>query len=339
MKTVKWFTADPSCHNTHFLLKYHPKYYHKLHFTTSDIQKRKIFTKIRAIKVIKALEVPYYETDIRFLVLLALKSQRNSLKNLSMRDPLLAKRYPRVETFLLCSEVLDSWRVLLQLRNLKTLTLECPYIKNSNNPHVPKGLGKIRSFSWRFWQHYEKLKALENFHVYLYNKIDADLLRFLEKLNSLKGELGSLRSFSLFLSHIGAISDVDLNFENLYKYLTSFRINESSFKMIEKFLKNVRSFQKLESLNILKNLSYPEDDRAPADFCYLEDLLQLKQIKTMDILINFGSGQNFLNFLEHFSIPESIISLKLSFYEADWSALLSGNQLTPWVRNVSILIR
>ena len=334
MNTVKWFTTDSSSHNIHFLLKYHPKYYHNLHFTTSDLRKPKVFTKIRALKVINSLDVPNYEAKARSLVLSALKSQRDCLKDLNMKDPALVKHYPRIETFLVCSNVLISWRVFLRLRNLKTLKLECPYLTNPESSRIAKELGKIRSFSWRFWQHYEKLKALENFHVYLYNKIDTDLLRFLAKLNSLKDELGSLRSFSLFLSHIDVRSNFDLDFESLYKYLTSLQIHESSLKTIGKLLKNVRRFQKLESLNILKNLTYPEDDQDTVDFSYSKYFLQLNRMKSLDIFINFGSSSNFLNFLEHFSIPECLISLKLSFYESDWSALLSSSQLNN-LKNVN----
>jgi len=327
MKTVKWFTVDPTSHQTHSLLKHHPKYCHKLHFTSSNIQTRKVFTKIRAIKVIKSLDVPCYEPEMRPLLLSALKSQRNCLKKLSMKDPALVKYYPRIETYLLCSKGLHSWRVFLQLIHLKILTLECPYIKDPKGSHIGKELGRVKGFYWRFWQHFERLKVLGDFHVSLYNKIDSDLLGFLKKLNVMEEKLNSLRSFSLFLSHIDVASDVDLNFENIYQHLTSFRIHESSFMVIQKFLRNVRHFQKLESLNILKNLSYPEDDKDPADFGFIKHFSQLNRIKTMDILINFGSSTNLLNFLEHFSIPEPIVSLKLSFYEADWSALLSSDQL------------
>jgi len=325
MNSVKLLTIGPSSSSPHTysLLKRHPKYFRKLYFITLDLENRKIFKKLQAMKIVKSLDIPCYESDIRHLVLSALKSQRNCLEDLNIKDPMLVKHFPSVSRFLVCSKVLDSWRVFLRLINLKKLTLECPYIKTSRSSCI----GKIRSFYWRFWQHLEKLKVLEDFHICFYNQIDSDLLGFLGRLDEMEKKLGSLKNFSLFLSHMDVEPDGDLDFENVKKNLTSFRVHESSFLVIQKLLKNLKHFQKLESLNILKNLSHLEDENNTANFSYLKDFSQLTQIKTMDILINFGSGPNFVNFLEHFSIPGSIISLKLSFYEADWPALLSSNQL------------
>jgi len=181
-------------------------------------------------------------------------------------------------------------------------------------------MGKIKNFYRRFWQHFSKLRFLKDFSVNLYNKLDSEVLNFLRKLDSLKDELGSLKKFSLFLSHLDVDSDVNLDFVNIYKHLTGFRIHESSFATTQKFLNNLESFKRLESLNVLKNMSHPGEENEIVNFSYFSKLEYLDRIENMDIAFNFG--ESLLNFLEYFAIPKSIISLKLSFYETNWTRIL-----------------
>jgi len=323
MKTPKWSTMSSNPNEIPILLKRQPKLFHKIHFSPSDIHKHKIFSKIRALKIVKSLTISDYEPNDKPLVLSAFKSQRKCLTELNIKDPGLLKHFPRISNYVLCSKMLDSWRVFLQLNHLKTLTLDCPYIKNTMHLGMKKKVGEIRSFYWRFWQHLARQRFLKNFHIHIFNKIEKEMLGFLRRLDNVKL---ALESFTLFLSHLDLEADVDLGLENVYKELTCFKIHESSFITMQKFLKYLGKFERLESLDILKNLLHAEDGRQLADFGYLSSFAQLNQIKNVEILINFGSGQNFLNFLEHFSLPESILSLKLSFYEADWINLFPDHK-------------
>jgi len=320
MKKIQWHYSSSHPSDISFLLKYNPKYFQKLSFPSSSLQKQKVLSKFKSLKIVKTLDILDYMTDSRGLVISAFKSQRNCLKNLKIQDLMLVKYYPRLENFCLCSKILQSWRMFLRLNHLKTLTLECPYIRNPGSSSFAKGMGKIKNFYRRFWQHFSKLRFLKDFSVNLYNKLDSEVLNFLRKLDSLKDELGSLKKFSLFLSHLDVDSDVNLDFVNIYKHLTGFRIHESSFATTQKFLNNLESFKRLESLNVLKNMSHPGEENEVVNFSYFSKLEYLDRIENMDIAFNFG--ESLLNFLEYFAIPKSIISLKLSFYETNWTRIL-----------------
>jgi len=330
MKKIHWFTMSSRSSDIHFLLKYHPKYYYKIYFSSSNFQKPKILAKFKSIKILRSLENPDYVTEDRDLVLSAFKSQRHCLEQLDLKDLALIDYFPKITTFYLCLKIYTSWRIFLKLRNLKSLTIECPYVRDIKNSPFAKRTGRIRDFYQRFWRHFAGLQNLKDFHLHISHKLDPEILNFLVKLNSLEESLSSLENFSLFLSHIDLLDSdeiVNLDLESLYKYLTCFKIHESSFLTMQTFLQHLDQFERLEHLNILKNIHHPGDQSLAVDFTYLTKFQQVTHIKSLDILISFGSGLNFLNFLEHFTIPQSIISLKLSFYEADWACLLSNSQL------------
>jgi len=308
---------DEEWDNRVLLLKYQPKFYRKVQFSHSDWKDKKLCCKFRRIKVIQSLENLTPRNNPTSLILSAFKSQRKQLKKLALSSPVVFQHFPNVSNYTLSLKDRKSWKIFLKQIHIKNLGIIRPSTDSTMNPR--RNLKPIKGFQWRFWSHFEKLRDLKSLDIRLYHKFDTELYDFFVKLNSKRTALESLNSFSLFLNYLNAPPQDDLDFENIYKNLTSLRIHELSYSSLEKFLKGLENCQRLSYLNLLKTFRHAQEEQDTADLTFLKRLGGLQNLETIDMAFNLNSQALLSHFLEHFSLPKKILSLKISLYETDWN--------------------
>ena len=317
MRKILWLTMDEEWDNRVLLLKYQPKFYRKVQFSHSDWNDKKLCCKFRRIKVIQSLEnlTPHYNPTS--LILSAFKSQRHQLKKLALSSPIIFQHFPHVSNYTLSLKDPKSWKIFLKQIHIKNLGVIRPSTDSTLNPR--RNLKPVKGFQWRFWSHFEKLRDLKSLDIRLYHKFDTELYDFFVKLNSQRTVLESLSSFSLFLNYLNAPLQDDLGFINIYKNLTSLRIHELSYSSLEKFLKGLGNCQRLSYLNLLKTFRHAQEEQDTGDLTFLGQLSGLRSLETIDMAFNLNSQALLSHFLEHFSLPKKILSLKISLYETDWN--------------------
>jgi len=322
LKNLLWLYMKEDWDNIHILYKYHPKHYHKVQFTIKDLQHSKFLSKLKRIKIIKALDALNYDKSKITHVLSAFQPQCKQIKHANFNDPSVIKYFPDVSTYLLCPKSPKSWKTFLQLSGLRTLTVECPGAQESTNSKLINNY-----FSGRFWLNFSKLKQLENLTIQLYNQIDQEALEFLHQLDHREDFLASLKTITLFVTHMNHIPEENLRFFNFYKYITLLRIHESSYSAVQILLTRLETFENLEYFNIVKTFNHPAENPSLEDFHYLQHLHKLIKLKTIDITINLNSAPHLQSFLANFTAPTTITSLKFNFYETNWASLIPKSDL------------
>ena len=303
------------------LPKYNNCYFHKIDCQVSDLQTAKIRSIFKKIKFVRALEIKdYCRQDIN-LVTSIFKSQRKNITSVSMNDSSITKRFPKLKRFLLNAQAYWSWRTFITLQNLESLTMEF------SNIFLFRFLGgppkkTLKYLNWRFWSHLNNQKNLQNFDLQLYNRLDPEIYTFLQKLNTQTTFLESLHSFTLFLNHLEITISDSLEFKSVYKHITSFKIHEVPFATLEKLLAYIGQFQNLQYLSLLKTVKGRHEENAKVNLAFLQDFQRLHQLKTLDLALNLNLETCMITFLKHFTIPQQLTTLKLSFFETNWTVLI-----------------
>jgi len=307
---------DEDWDNRVLLLKYQPKFYRKVQFSPSDLQEKKLLTKLQRIKVIQSLENLSPKNTNLPSILSAFKSQRHQVKKLALSHPNVFSHFPKVSNYTFSLKDLKSWKVFLKQIHIEKLGIIRP-----SNDSILTARRNIQSFQLRFWSHFEKLRNLKSLDIRLYQKFDKELYDFFVRLNSHKIILESLGHFSLFLNYLDAPSHEDLGFVNIYKNLTSLRIHELSYSSLGKFLRNLENCGRLSYLNLLKTFKHAQEAEGSVNLNFLRSLSCLSELKNIDLAFNLNSCLLLSHFLDCFSLPKEIISLKISLYETDWKPI------------------
>ena len=312
-----WLKMDSSYENMQFLLKYFPKYYTNTEYEIHELQDPRVFHRTKCLKYIRSVNIKSYTTSNKFYILKAFKKHKGHITSFIVQDKSIVSWFPKVSEFTINTQDLSSWKSLLRFLKINKLTLEF-----SGNYEVPKSENTIRYFHEAFWRHLVKLRELKSLHLKFSNSHEKELDQFLTKLNTLEYFLGSLNKLEISLNHLEIPKPFVFAFPNIFNYMTSFKANEVSSVSLENILENITTFKSLTSLQIIKT-SRALNDQGGNKYTFLRDLEHLEKLKSLKISVNLNSFQHFQNFLENFSLPKSLISLKLGFLEILWTNILS----------------
>jgi len=316
--------------NLQFLVKYAPKYYFKADYDIADLSKSKVMLKTRTAKIIRAATIQSYSHEKKGVLMKALKSKRKYIQQIEGIKQDAMRSFPFIEKVVLCVQDYSSWRTLLQLIHLKSLTLESYNLSGGAQLFTDKKV--IRYMNWRFWVHFAKFTELKHVYCHFYNQIDSLLENFLMKLTKLEPLLSSLSTLMLHFNYIeDPVVSEKANLTQLYKYTKSLKIHECSSRTLRYFLGNLEQFQSLKELSLLKAVEETHRDDY-MDLQFLSNLQRLNQLEALEISFNFSLTKNLLNFLEYFALPASIVNIKLNFHEVGLKKLLNYEGLeTPQI--------
>ena len=328
MKGVLWLTMQEGWENSTFLLKYHPKYYKKVQVPTTDLQDRKIYRKIKRIKVISSVDIPDFSRFHEGLIVSAFKGHNHHIKEVTPHESRVLKYFPNISNYVLCPQILSSWRTFVRLIKIKELTIEFSSIKATSRMLAFGRMQTVKDFQWRFWSNFVKLKTLTCLSLHIYNDFDQDAVKFLSILNSHTTSLAHLHSFTLFLTHFDTLLHSKFDLFNLFTFITNLKIHELSFSSLHQFLQYLHSFTSLQNLNILKTLKHPNEPEVHENLSYLKSLSHLNRLSHIDLTLNFSSSITLQTFLDSFLLPASLTSLKLNFYETKWTSIIPSEQIS-----------
>jgi len=317
---VLWLKMNEAYDNLQFLIKYAPKYYSKVDYDAADLCKSKVLLKTRAAKIIRAATIQSYSKEKKGVVLKALKSKRRYMKQIEgiKQDAMI--NFPFIERLVLCVQDYPSWRTFLGLIHLKSLTLESYNLSAGSQLFTDEKV--IRYINWRFWMQFSKLMKLKHVYCHFYNQIDLLLEKFLMKLASRESSLSSLSSLMLHFNYIeNPVVSGEANLTQLYKYVKSLKVHECSSRTLQYFLENLKQFKNLTELSLLKAVEETQRDEF-MDLKFLSNLQGLNQLAILEISLNLSLIKNLQSFLECFTLPASIVNVKLNFHEVGLKKLL-----------------
>lgn len=325
LKNPLWLKMEDQFDNMAFLRKYAPKYYTKVDYDLTGLQKPNILNKIKAFKVIRQVKIKNYSSNKKNLFLKALKPKRKLIQNIEgpHRLPIL-HYFPLLNSHSLNVLSLRSWRTFVHLTHIQKLKLDFKMssIKCLEELHQGKAGHYLQ---WRFWKHIMKLKTLKSLYLHICHKIDHFLYTFLERLSA---QTSSLEDSTLFLNYI---EDPDLShtydFSNIFRQVTTLKVHELSNCMSQKLLSHLGDFEKLQNLSIIKTMKGPEEINQPMDFNFFTSMKKLKNLHTVEFLINLDAQTDLLNFLKAFNLPQSLHTTKLIFHEIDWNSLTFNKKI------------
>ena len=314
LSKLLWLKMDYSYENMQFLLKYFPKYYTKTEYGLHELQDPKVFHRTKCVKYIRSVNIRGYSPTHKNYILKAFKGHKSHVTSFTGADKSILARFPRVSNFYINTQELSSWRLLLRFLKINKLTLEF-----SGNYQYKT----MKHFHERFWGHLKRLKDLEILSIKITNEHEQELDSFLAKLNSLEDFLRSLKRFEVELKHFVIPKPFTFSFPNIFSNITSLKINEICSVSSKNILENIPSFNNLLDLQILNTTPTQQDQQNSIDYTFLKDLVSLKNLKSLEVSVTLNSFQHMKNFLENFSLPHSLISVKVSFLEISWTVLLS----------------
>ena len=156
---------------------------------------------------------------------------------------------------------------------------------------------------------------------------------FLKKLSSLSSLLVRLSTLTICLNYLNFADYDQIDFGNILKHVTRFHIFETSFNILEYTLSRSLELENLCVLTIIKTTQlYPSDDH-PINLQGLQGLKTLKNLQTLDISLSLSHHESLQSFLRFFSLPKSISSIKLIFYESAWNILSTTAEDVDWKTN------
>ena len=207
--------------------------------------------------------------------------------------------------------------------------MELPSEKKPN----PKQLRIIKYLESHFWLYLEKLHRLRHFSINLGNDLSQNIQTSLEKLNVLTTFLNRLETMTLSINYLKCKRTSKINLGDILRYVTSLEVIEVSNKTLEDILEKCFELKNLFSLKIIKTTQIPSDNGYPLNLSSFQALKDLPNLQILDISMDLSLSQTMLSFLENFSVPQSITSVKLIFHRMAWNALHSDIVLTDWKMN------
>lgn len=323
-----WLKMEDQFDNTSFLRKYAPKYYTKIDYDLTELQKPNFLKRTKACKIIRQVKIKNYSSNKKSLILHALKPKRKLIHNIEGPHKLpFLHHFPLLQSYALNVLSVRSWRAFVNLTHLQKLkldfkmsTVRCLQELNS---------GKSGHYlQWRFWNHMGKIKTMKHLYLHICHRIDSFLYNFLEKLSMQNPLLSSLEDSTLFLNYI---EDQDLShtfqFPSIYKQITTLKVHELSHCMSSRLLAHLGDFEKLQNLSIIKTMKGPEELAQSMDFSFFNHVEKLKNLNALELLINLDSKTDLLNFLQAFNLPQSLQTLKLIFHEIDWNSFVEDTPM------------
>jgi len=322
---VLWLKMNEAYDNLQFLVKYAPKYYTKVDFDVSDLSKAKVLQKTRATKIIRAAGIHSYNNNKQGILMRALKMKEKYIKQIEGVKVDTVKKFSCINKLVLCLQDYFSWRAFFHLIHLETLTLET-YSLSTGSP-LFQNQKLTRYLDWRFWKHAsDKFKKIKFVYCHFYNQLGPELEKFLMKLSGKQNFLSSLSSLMLHFNYIGNPVSKELDLNQLYKFTKSLKVHECSSKTLQYFLEGLNQFQNLQDLSILKAVE--EIHRAESmDLCSLSNLENLKKLENLEVSLNLNLTHNLKSFLEYFTLPASIVNIKLNFHEVGLKKLLNDENV------------
>ena len=271
----------------------------------------------------KSLFIKDYQKYNQKLILHIFKNQFSNVRKINTNDPYFSSKFSRLENFSLDVQHLDSWRIFLRFRYITNLTLIFCGITLANLKNSKKR--KINQYlQISFWRHLSKIVIIKKFQIQLTNKFDLDEQDFFLNLQKYQVFLANLVSFTIFLNHLKISQTIHIQFTEIFKHVTKLHIHELESINLPKILCHEHYFYKLSSLNVIKIGALDEEKIHLFEEEGLRYLKYLPQLKTLDLFINLNSRKLLRNFMEHFSVPSTISSISLNFYETCWEGILPG---------------
>jgi len=311
-------------HDLQILLKYAPKYYNKIYYEVSEFQRYPIFYKNKAIKILRAVNVRSSNPTAKAIVIEALKNKKKCLKSLEGLDQTLISKFPFCNTFTLDIYNLQSWRSFVRSTDFQTLRI------NFKQQISPPKIGSMQTLTivkyanYRFWRHLIKLKKIRHLQIDVFKKFDSIFYDFLTQLSSKKTSLSALKTCSLGLYCITDQPIQPISNFDVCKYLTTIKIKEPSFQTLDQVLGNLKTFSGLREFQLLKNTKIHQETNQPMEMKLLKGLTALLALEKLELAINFYSGDCFFNFLENFTLPNSIIAIKLKLIGVDCKYVMAS---------------
>jgi hypothetical protein len=308
---VLWLGMNDNYDNLSFLQKYAPKFYSKVDFEISNLQNHQILSKTRFIKIIRSAKIQDYTSYKKGLVMRALRNKSKTLQRLKGSDLDLHKNFQNLQQFRLLTGSLSSWRALLSLQHLTSLTIESSSleIETAGNSKA------FERFKWRFWAHIPEMRNLKRLSCNFYGIITTSNYHFLQKLGTFPRFLSSLNTLTLDLNLLEDHTFEIFNLDRLSQQVNILRAKELSSSVFTRFLGNFQTYKNLHELSILQVMILEESKNPlPALVC-LKNFHTLNELQSLELSFDFSDEKGFGIFLENFSLPPSIKNIRLSFQE------------------------
>ena len=304
-----------------YLLKFAPRCQSQIEESAEKFNVGKLHTKIKQLKYIKSIKVLNYSFHSKNRIFMLFKKFRNQIQYTNINDPKFLYHFPQISNILLDTKSYSSCKNIFYLANLQTLSLECS--DDSFQTH------NKASILQKFCTHLTACKKLKFLHFIIYNGINQRLLDFLTKLNSQVAFLQSLQSLTLLLIQTAPLQkQQEFNFEILLNSVTKLRLCEAHFLTISQILNdNIQQFKNLNTLVLSKNAQNPLEDHS--DFISLDffsELKNLQNLKNLDLTLKLDQKSTFSNFLNVFSLPKSMETVKVNFCNVNWKEFLSKSE-------------
>ena len=323
---------EDSNENIQFQLKYAPKYYTRAIYQKSDLSDRRLLRKIRSMKLTKEVQLlNYLVKNEQDKIINVFQGQRKIITQTNLKDPKILRHYPCVSNSKLNTNSYQSWRTFFRSLEYEEVNIELSKLYPLNN--TPLELKLNTYLQSRLWHHLAKLQKLSHLSVHLSNPLTHDMLNFLKKLSSSSSLLAYPSTLTVCLNYLNFADYGQIDFGNILKYVTHFHIFETSFNILEYTLSHSLELENLRALTIIKTTQLYQGDDHPINLRGLQGLKTLKNLQSLDISLSLSHHESLQSFLKFFSLPKSILSIKLIFYEADWSVLTSTVEDVNWKTN------
>lgn len=329
---ITHFKLEEHASDSKTLIKRFPKYFCRVQYNALEFSNKLILSRLRRAKIIRTLCIQDFDRSYRDRVACSFIHQNKSIRSINSTSKKVLCRFPLVNTFFLSICNLSSWRSFQSLIHLKSLGLEFSSIFHFR----PKQQKVLENLKYKFWKHLDRLIHLRNFSIDINHELSSEIIDFLCVLNSRKKFLCELDSFTILLNHVEIKQEYDLRFPDIYNYTTTLRIHEVPFITIKNFLKHLRDFKRLTFLSILKStITHSNDQDAESiDFTFLGELEGLPRLTSLDLAINLSPKFHLQRFLNNFTLPNCLESMKLSFFETPWKSIFNTEGLLSESENI-----
>jgi len=317
-KKPLWMNMDEAYENTQFLLKYFPKYYYKAEYQMDEIKNKKVYGKTKRLKLINKFLIQDYNDSSQGKIIDLIKDSRKSVKFNNFTDPRIQHYLPKITKYRLEVQKINSWKTLARSLSVKDLTVEFCGANLLRMNETKKKVILQRNLQWVFWRILLKLRKLNKFGLLITNDFSRLIADFFQKLNQSTLFLRSLADFSITLNCLKLEQSSSFDFLNIFGSVRNLKILELNNSLFERVLQTQHLVQ-LKSLTLIKTTFLPDDhDEVSLDFGPFQSLKDLSNLQSLELSLYLKTPGSFKSFLESFSLPESVKSLNLSFYEIFW---------------------
>jgi len=290
-----------------------------MEFEASEMMKFQIQSKIKRIKVIRQVYIMDCTKAESGVVLGILKSKNKQIKTFEGVKSQILQNFPSLQSFTLKMQDLASWKVFLRSLHLESLEIESSELLNFQMEKATSPI-IINYLKSRFWTHLAKIPAINKLQLHLNNSIDDVLLNFLQRFSTLQMRLLSAKTLTCTFNYVENLAQYNPDFSKIFPHVAVIKTLELSYQSLQKLMTSLPYCSKMKKLSVLKAMS--NNNEGLISFSYLNNLMGLENLQTLQLSINLKSSEATLSFFENFCLPPVITNIALDLHEIDWKALV-----------------